>query len=151
SHFYDHLLHILEAKHHQPHAVLGLHNFFEGSKVIRLWRPGAEQIFLEVFGNLVEARKIHEAGIFEYVVPLHTNPYDYRVFHQNGLLAHDPYTFVLTFGEMDQYLFGKGVHYQLYHRMGGRVTRHQEVDGARFVLWAPNAKSVSVIVDFNYW
>lgn len=150
-HFYDHLIRIVEGRHHQPHAVLGLHNFFEGSKVIRIWRPGANQIFLEVFGTLVEAKKIHEAGFFEYVVPLNTTPYDYRVFHQNGLLAHDPYAFWPTFGEIDQYLFGKGVHYQLYQRMGGRLTSHQGVEGAKFVVWAPNAKSVSVIGDFNYW
>jgi 1,4-alpha-glucan branching enzyme len=151
EHFYDQLLRIIESRHHQPHAVLGLHPFFEGSKVIRLWRPGAQQIFLEVFGSLVEARRVHEAGIFEYVVPAHTTLHDYRVFHQSGLLANDPYTFWPTFGEMDQYLFSKGVHYQLYQRMGGRLTHHQGVDGAKFVVWAPNAKSVSVVGDFNYW
>lgn len=151
AHFYDQLLHIIEKRHHQPHAILGLHNFFEGSKVIRLWRPGAQQIFLEVFGSLVEARKVHDAGIFEYIVPMHTTFLDYRIFHQNGLLAHDPYAFWPTFGEMDQYLFGKGVHYQLYHRMGGRLAQHQGVAGAKFSVWAPNAKSVSVIGDFNYW
>lgn len=151
SHFYDQLLRIIEQRHHQPHAILGLHNFFEGSKVIRLWRPGAEKIYIEIFGSIVEVGKVHEAGVFEYVVPLHTTPYDYRVFHQNGLLAHDPYAFLPTFGEMDQYLFGKGVHYQLYQRMGGRLTRHQGVDGAKFSVWAPNAKSVAVVGDFNHW
>ncbi len=151
EHFYDQLLRIIEARHHQPHALLGLHPFFGESKVIRLWRPGAQQIFLEVFGTLVEARKIHEAGIFEYVVPQHTTLHDYRVFHQNGLLAHDPYAFLPTFGDLDQYLFGKGVHYQLYQNMGGRLTHHQGVAGAKFSVWAPNARGVSVIGDFNYW
>jgi 1,4-alpha-glucan branching enzyme len=151
SHFYDQLLRIVEMRHHDPHAILGLHPFFEGGKVIRLWRPGASKIFLEVFGVLTEAQRIHEAGIFECVVPQHTTPDDYRVFHQSGLLAHDPYTFLPTFGEMDQYLFGKGVHYQLYQSMGGRLTNHQGVSGAKFAVWAPNAKGVSVVGDFNYW
>ena len=151
AHFYDQLLRLIELRHHQPHAILGLHNFFEGSKVIRLWRPGAQKIDLEVFGSLAEARKIHESGIFEYVVPAHTTPYDYRIYHQSGLLAHDPYAFLPTFGEMDQHLFGRGVHYQLYQCMGGRLTHHQGVSGARFSVWAPNAKSVSVVGDFNYW
>lgn len=149
--FFDQLCRIIEVQHHQPHAILGLHSYFDESKIIRLCRPGAHQIFLEVFGNIVEARKIHEAGFFEYIVPLHTTLYDYRVFHQNGLLAHDPYAFLPTFGEIDQYLFGKGVHYQLYQRMGGRLTSHQGVEGAKFVVWAPNAKSISVIGDFNHW
>lgn len=151
EHFYDQLLRVIEVRHHHPHSILGLHNFFEGSQVIRLWRPGAEHIFLEVFGSVVEARKIHEAGIFEYVVPQHTTPQDYRVFHQNGLLAHDPYAFSPTFGEVDQYLFGKGVHYQLYRSMGGRLVTHQGVAGAKFIVWAPNAQNVSLVGDFNYW
>lgn len=151
EHFYDQILRIIEARHHQPHAILGLHHFFGESKVIRLWRPGAKQIFLEVFGALVEARKIHEAGFFEYVVPQHTTLFDYRLFHQSGLLAHDPYAFLPTFGDLDQYLFGKGVHYQLYQNMGGRLTHHYGVTGAKFSVWAPNAKSVSVVGDFNYW
>lgn len=149
--FLDQILRVIYKAHHQPHAVLGLHPYFEGYKVIRLWRPGARQIFLEVFGHIVEAKRIHEAGIFEYVVPPHTTPFDYRIFHQNGLLAHDPYTFWPTFGEMDQYLFGKGVHYKLYERMGGRLVTHQGVAGTKFAVWAPNAKSVSLIGDFNYW
>lgn len=150
-HFYDNLLRIIQVVHHQPHAILGLHPFFEGSKVIRLWRPGAQQIFVEVFGSLIEARRIHEEGIFECVVPEHTTALDYRIFHQNGVLAYDPYAFLPTFGEMDQYLFGKGVHYELYECMGGRLTTHQGVSGVKFSVWAPNAKSVSLVADFNYW
>lgn len=151
SHFYDHILKLMHLAHHQPHAILGLHPYFEGAKVIRLWRPGANQIFLEVFGSMVEARKIHDAGIFEYVVPGHTGPQDYRVFHTNGLLAQDPYAFWPTLGDMDEYLFNRGVHYNLYEKMGGRLTTHQGVKGAKFNVWAPNAKSVSLVGDFNHW
>lgn len=151
THFYDQIVRLIELKHHDPHAILGLHPFFKGSKVIRLWRPGAENIALEVFGIYAEARKIHEAGLFECVVPLHTTPYDYRVYHQNGLLAHDPYAYEPTFGELDQYLFAKGVHYELYQKMGGRLATHQGVAGAKFSVWAPNARNVSLVGDFNYW
>lgn len=149
--FFDQILKIIYNIHHQPHAVLGLHPYFEGDQVIRLWRPGAKQVFLEVFGHIVEARQIHEAGIFECIVPSHTTYLDYRVYHQNGMLAQDPYAFWPTFGEMDQYLFSKGVHYQLYEKMGGRLITHQGVEGAKFIVWAPNAKRVSLIGDFNYW
>lgn len=147
----NHLLKIIHGHHYDPHAILGLHEYFEGQKVIRLWRPDADYIYLELFGEQVQARKIDHTGIFEYVVPRNTTPLDYRIYHQNGMLAHDPYAFWPTLGEMDQYLFGKGVHYQLYKAMGGRLTTHQGIQGVKFAVWAPSAKSVSLVGDFNYW
>lgn len=149
--FYEQFVKLIESRHHQPHSILGLHNFFEGGKVIRLWRPGAENIQIELFGSLVSPKIVHEAGIFEYLVPGHTTPMNYRVFHQNGLLTHDPYAFEPTFEELDQYLFAKGVHYELYQKMGGRLTIHHGVTGAKFSVWAPNAKNVALVGDFNYW
>lgn len=149
--FYDHMQRIVRNVHHQPHAILGLHSYFNEGKVIRLWRPGATQVFLEVKGSIVEATRIHELGIFEYLVSEETTRNDYRVYHQNGLLAQDPYSFLPSFGELDQHLFGKGVHYELYNQMGGRLTTHEGVSGAKFSVWAPNAKSVSLVGDFNFW
>ncbi len=51
----------------------------------------------------------------------------------------------------DVYLFREGSHSRLYQRMGGRLTTAPEPEGARFALWAPNARAVSVIGDFNGW
>lgn len=151
SNYYDNLLKIINGEHHDPHTILGLHDLPNGKKVIRLWRPGAKKIYLEVFGDIVEATKMHEAGIFEYIVPSDIMPYDYRVYHQSGLLANDPYAFLPTFGELDQYLFAKGVHYQLYKVLGGRLIEHQGVQGVKFSVWAPAAKRVSLVADFNHW
>ena len=151
SRFYQQLLWLIEMKHHCPHSILGLHPFFENGKVIRLWRPGASEVFLEVFGQIIEARQVHVAGVFECTVPLHTTCHDYRIYQQNGQLTRDPYTFSPSLGEMDLYLFGKGVHYQLYERMGGRLTTHEGIRGAKFSVWAPNAQSVSIVGDFNGW
>lgn len=149
--FENQLLSIINGNEYDPHKTLGLHVYFDNKKVIRLWRPGADKIYLEVFGQIVEARKTNQAGVFEYVVPEQTTYYDYRIFHQNGLLAHDPYCFWPTIGELDLYLFGRGVHYQLYKVMGGRLANHQGVEGVKFAVWAPSAKRVSVLGDFNYW
>lgn len=151
EHFWHQVFRLIEGRHCDPHAILGLHPFFGKNKVIRLWRPQASQIFLEVFGKIVEANRVHEAGLFTYVVPLETKPSDYRVYHQGGLLFFDPYAYGPTFGEVDQYLFARGVHYELYRQMGGRLAIHEGVEGAKFSVWAPNAASVSVIGDFNYW
>lgn len=136
---------------YDPHAVLGLHETGEENKVIRLWRPDAAQVFLEVFDEIVEASKVHGAGIFEYIVPKDTTANNYRIYHQNGLLAHDPYAFLPTFGELDQYLFGMGVHYQLYAALGGRLTIQNGIAGVKFAVWAPAAKQVSLVADFNHW
>lgn len=149
--FYDNLLKVIYSDHHDPHTILGLHDFTGGRKVIRLWRPGAKEVFLEVFGETVQATKVHEAGVFEYIVPGDTMPNDYRVYHQCGLLVHDPYAFLPTIGDVDQYLFGKGVHYQLYRVLGGRLATQQGVKGVKFAVWAPAARRVSLVADFNFW
>lgn len=151
SHFYDNLLKLIRGDHHDPHTLLGLHELPNSQKLIRLWRPGATRIFLELFGEIVEATRMHEAGIFEYIAPKDLMPNDYRIYHHSSLLAHDPYAFLPTFGEIDQYLFGKGVHYQLYRSLGGRLAEHQGVSGVKFSVWAPSARTVSLVGDFNYW
>ncbi len=137
--------------HYDPHRFLGLQLLSDGSKVIRLWRPGATECHLEVNGKTVSATCVEKDGLFEYPVPATLTNNDYRVYHIDGLLAHDPYTFMPTFGEVDQYLFAKGVHYNLYRMMGGRVTVQQGIVGVKFSVWAPGAKSVALVGDFNFW
>ena len=72
---------------------------------------------------------------------LTVTPLDYRIFHTNGFIAHDPYAFWPTLGELDLYLFGMGTHYDLYRKFGGRLMNHQGVDGVAFTVWAPSAKA----------
>lgn len=136
---------------YNPHHVLGLHENEQGEKIIRLWKPGAHQVYLQVLNEIVEASCVHPAGLFEYRAPSQITFKDYKIYHQNGLLAQDPYSFAPSVSELDLYLFGKGVHYQLYHIMGGRLIEHYGTKGVRFCVWAPNAKSVSIVGDFNYW
>ncbi len=135
---------------HNPHAVLGLHKS-EGKKVIRLWRPGAKTCHLELRGKIIEAKKIDEAGLFEAAAPLPTQPLDYKIYHCDGTLHYDPYVFLPTFGEIDAHLFNKGTHYKIYNVMGGRLAIHQGAQGAKFSVWAPNAKAVALVGDFNRW
>lgn len=137
---------------YDPHSTLGLHPSKVGTgKLIRIFRPGAAHIYLELKGKTVEAQKISEEGLFELEVPNDTSVADYRIYHQNGLLAHDPYAFLPTVGDVDLFLFGKGVHYQLFNVLGAKQIMHQGISGVRFAVWAPSAKAVSLIADFNYF
>jgi 1,4-alpha-glucan branching enzyme len=135
--------------HHDPHARFGLHDTPKG-QIIRLFRPGAEWISLEVKGKIVSA-EAEEPDIFTYVPPKKLEAKDYRVYHTSGLLAHDPYAFLPTIGEMDLFLFNKGCHYELYNLLGANLGTFHGVKGVRFALWAPNAESVALIGDFNHW
>ncbi|MBQ8327828.1 MAG: 1,4-alpha-glucan branching protein GlgB [Lachnospiraceae bacterium] len=53
--------------------------------------------------------------------------------------------------EDDQYLFGQGTHYEIYKKLGAHVTTQGDKSGVYFAVWAPNAKKVSVVGDFNGW
>ncbi len=55
------------------------------------------------------------------------------------------------FTESDIYLFKQGRHFRLYEHLGAQVITHGGVRGVYFGVWAPNARSVSVMGDFNYW
>ncbi len=141
---------IVQGRHWDPHHFLGLHSF-EKKQVIRLYRPGATEVYLQVLGKTVSAKKVHEAGIFEYYPEKRIGHKDYKIYHQSGLSAEDPYAFSPTWGEVDAHLFTKGVHYQLFDHLGGRLTTQQDVVGAKFTVWAPSAMHVSLVGDFNFW
>ncbi|HSX13620.1 MAG TPA: 1,4-alpha-glucan branching enzyme, partial [Chlamydiales bacterium] len=133
-------------KHFDPHRFLGLHG-----KEIRLWRPGATSIHIEVLGQIVITQKVIDEGLFVYKTKKSLQPSDYRVFYENGILAHDPYSFAPTVGELDTYLFSSGCHYELYKILGAHLKTVNGIAGVRFALWAPNAEAVSLIADFNHF
>ena len=54
-------------------------------------------------------------------------------------------------GELDQYLFGQGTHYEIYKKMGAHFVKDGKKSGVYFAVWAPHARSVSVIGEFNGW
>ncbi len=139
---------LCEGKCYDPNAFLGL---CEGGTLIRLWRPGAKETYLEVKGESVKAEMASPSGLFIYKLKEPIAPTDYRVYHASGLLACDPYAFQNLLGEIDFFLFNKGVHYNAYEMLGAHSAVFQGVQGIRFCVWAPNAKSVSLVGDFNHW
>ncbi|MFN4174319.1 MAG: 1,4-alpha-glucan branching protein GlgB, partial [Parachlamydiaceae bacterium] len=136
---------LIKGLEYNPHSVLGLH---KGSVIV--WRPQAKEVFIELKGKVIPLDKVEE-GVFQKKVGEEVGPLDYRIYHTDGSIGYDPYAFLPTLGEVDLYLFAKGVHYQLYNVLGARSIIHQGVEGVKFAVWAPGAKCVSLVGDFNYW
>ena len=53
--------------------------------------------------------------------------------------------------EMDQYLFGQGIHYEIYRKLGAHLSVEEGKKGIYFAVWAPHAAKVCVIGEFNGW
>jgi 1,4-alpha-glucan branching enzyme len=147
---------IVEGRHANPHHILGLHATAEGM-VVRTYRPEAERVRVLV-GEEVRATlaRNHEAGVFEGVVAPPGEPvgeYLLEVSYPEGAVfrLQDPYRFPPTLGDLDLHLVSEGRHEELYRRMGARVVTVDGVRGTSFVVWAPNARSVRVIGEFNGW
>ncbi len=136
-----------------PHRVLGPHE-----DLVRAWRPDASTVTLVLAGGpRVEMEQEHPAGVFVAKgVKLPTEgPADYRleVTYPGGdtWLVDDPYRFWPTLGDVDLYLLGEGRHERLWNRLGAHPIVHQEASGTAFAVWAPGARSVRVVGDFNSW
>ena len=54
-------------------------------------------------------------------------------------------------GELDHYLFGQGNHYEIYKKLGAHKVKNGKKTGVYFAVWAPHARSVSVVGEFNEW
>ncbi len=143
---------ILAARHPDPFGFLGLHNTTTGF-VIRVFVPEAlavEAVMAE--GNLVMTAR--GPGFFEALVPGQTKNFTYRLRACNAGGAwefDDPYRFSSVLGATDDHLLIEGTHRRLYERLGAQVITHEDVPGVHFAVWAPNAKRVSLVGDFNQW
>ncbi len=145
---------ILAARHGDPFAVLGLHETPAGF-AIRAFVPGAFSLAaLTPEGKLIAAlERIHHDGLFEAPIAA-TARFPYMLRAQNEAASwdfFDPFAFSPTLGPLDDHLLLEGEHQKLYQRLGAHVVIHENVHGTRFAVWAPNARRVSVVGDFNSW
>lgn len=157
---YD-IFHIVNGEHSDPHTVLGMHEMEEDGRkavVVRAFLPDAAGITVIDYANKRKKypmERLHADGFFEVTIADREEWFRYQLEYTdadgNTWRSYDPYSFSPTLSEFDRHLFGAGTHYEIYEKMGGRLMTHGGARGAAFSVWAPNAKAVSVIGDFNNW
>lgn len=150
------LLLLAAGTHPDPHTVLGAHPHPDGT-AIHVLRPHADSVTARIGG--VDYPLPHlEHGIFGAVVPF-AEIWDYRVVSSypggQTIIDADGYRFLPTVGELDLHLIGEGRHDRLWEVLGAHPRRYTtldgEVGGTSFAVWAPNARGVTVIGDFDRW
>jgi 1,4-alpha-glucan branching enzyme len=149
---------LVRREHANPHSILGAHRE-NGGVVIRALRPTARAITAVLEdGATVELEQIHAGGVFEGVLEGASVPLRYRLevdYDTAGtLMIDDPYAFEPTLGELDLHLISEGRHEEVYTRLGAHfreIGPDPPVAGTAFAVWAPSARAVSVVGDFNSW
>ena len=150
---------IVAGTHHDPHSVLGAHEGPAGTVVAAL-RPLATSVAAVLpDGRRFPLEHVHE-GVFAATLPVAGVP-DYRLavaYPAPGAdgaetlpetVTDDPYRHLPTLGEVDLHLIAEGRHEQLWQVLGAHVS--DDANGTAFAVWAPNARGVRVIGDFNHW
>ncbi|AUW60222.1 1,4-alpha-glucan branching enzyme [Sphingobium sp. SCG-1] len=144
---------LLEGRLNDPFALLGPHG--EGAdRVVRTYQPGATSVEVLARDDRRHLATLSEnaGGLFSGSLPTDA-AYFFRVTWPDGEVqeTEDPYSFGLIIGDLDLYLFNEGRHWELAHVFGAQPRRMDDVDGVAFSVWAPNARRVSVVGEFNNW
>ncbi|MCG6981105.1 MAG: 1,4-alpha-glucan branching protein GlgB [Deltaproteobacteria bacterium] len=151
---------VIRNLHHDPFQVLGPHEIeVNGNKswVVRAFVPDSTEVYLfnPETGEEYPMQPAHNQHFFEVVLPVHKEifMYQYRIVAMNGheRMVHDSYYFLPQMAEVDLYLFGQGDHHKIYQKLGAHPMEINGVRGVYFAVWAPNARNVSVIGNFNVW
>ncbi|MDR0951164.1 MAG: 1,4-alpha-glucan branching protein GlgB [Candidatus Ancillula sp.] len=141
---------------YNPHMVLGPHFVKEeNTTYIRIHRPFADSVTVRTKDGKFSAE--HEFGGV-WLAKINGQVFDYRietVLEGEDFELDDPYRFLPTLGEVDLHLIKEGRHEELWRVLGANVKSYPselgEVKGTAFAVWAPNAKAVRVIGDFNFF
>ena len=149
---------LISGEHTDPHRVLGAHaataNGARGVMVRAMHPDAVAAECILPAGDTAPMEPI-AAGVFAVFLPGATLPLRYRLrlHFANGATVErdDPYRFLPTVGDLDLHLFNEGTHRRLWETLGAHVRTVDGVAGTSFAVWAPNARRVSVIGDFNAW
>ncbi|VBB68904.1 1,4-alpha-glucan (glycogen) branching enzyme, GH-13-type [invertebrate metagenome] len=152
------VLGLMNSDHADPFSILGIHSAEpDVGMVIRAFLPHALRLdVVDMAGTvLAPMEQIHEQGFFVALFPEATERFAYKLrlhFWDGGATdIEDTYRFPPVLGEIDQYLLAEGTHLRSYEKLGAHLMEIDGVQGVAFAVWAPNARRVSVIGDFNEW
>lgn len=158
---------IVEGRHPEPFSVLGQHPLpavhsdlptpaqapVPRGTVIRTFQPHAELVALiSDAGKKTTLEKVHPHGLFEVILDEPAGPYRLELTReQHRWEIIDAYSMTSPMGELDRHLFNEGTHEWLYKTLGSHLMEFNGVKGVQFAVWAPNARRVSVVGNFNDW
>jgi len=144
---------LLQGRHDDPFSLFGVHEG-PGGTYARVLIPGAEQA--EAFDlsgrRLGTLTQVDVRGLFEGELTGPPRPVKYKAQgYGASWWVTDPYSFGPVLGPVDDFMIAEGTHLRLYDKLGAHQISHQGAVGIHFAVWAPNARRVSVVGDFNDW
>jgi 1,4-alpha-glucan branching enzyme len=159
---------LLEGRLSRPADLLGPQTIGHGERkmlAIRAFLPETRQAWVldSRHGISLPMRRIHPAGLYEALCPAEAldvrdgaqarPQYQLRALDHEGEMKtlHDPYAFAPLLTDFDLHLFGEGKMLRCYDKFGAQIREVDGVRGVNFAVWAPNARSMSVVGDFNHW
>ena len=162
---------VVDGTHQNPSSLLGAHPIdYRGqtSWAVRGFIPQAQAAWVvdSVSGVKRPMRRIHPAGFFEAICDLAVDQgsndnaadasrsrYRIQIANQQGEVIdmQDPHSVPSLLTDFDQYLLAEGKHQELYNYLGAQLRQVDGVSGVNFAVWAPNARAVQVVGDFNGW
>lgn len=146
---------LMEGVNNCPHKLLGMHDMGDG-KGFLVYRPQAwsVEVINEQTGFREQLEMIDDRGLFgKYFENISFDTYTLAIRYgdYDVVITADPYSFEPYIGDLDRHLFAEGNHYEIYEKLGAHPMKYNGVEGTYFAVWAPNARSVSVVGDFNMW
>ena len=146
-------------QHQDPFEVLGPHQIEQDGKtvwVVRSYLPNADavSVVLPESRQEYQMQSVHHPHFFECTIKIaELANYQLRIKEgEHERVIYDPYAFrspLLT--DFDIHLFAEGNHHRIYEKLGAHLTEVDGVKGVYFAVWAPNARNVSLLGDFNLW
>lgn len=150
---------IVSNQHQDPFEVLGCHHIQENGRsvwAVRAYLPNADRVSVLCPEERQEypMQSVHHPHFFECLIPTpELNNYQLKISEKgHERVSYDPYAFRSSkLTDFDIHLFAEGNHHRIYEKLGAHLLNVDGVKGVYFAVWAPNARNVSILGDFNSW